>query len=764
MSRTSRFLAIALLGPLQVVVSGPVAADPPAAPTASDDDPRQPMSIRSASETELLHPLRQRWSWLSTERAREELGPERWRQEIRSEIRRLDLVRSSAVRNGEPSEYLEGELLRLEADLLSLIENGPFTVAAFVEGGGAILGRVTDTLTGLGIENADVDVFDVDDHWVDGGRSGLEGYYSVGGLPPGEYIVRARKNGYVTEVWNDQVCHPYCKPYGGDAILVGLGAAVSGIDFVLEPTGAISGRVESAFNGEDIDADIVVARADGSVYDVESATGDFTLPDVAPGTYYVYTTAAGYYDELFDDVPCEAGPPIGCELTDGTPLTITPGQSTTGIDFSLEQPFTGAITGTIFDAETGLPADDVFTAYLYDNNGLQVERLLFVHDQYRFEGLDTGQYYVWLESDGGYSSELWDDITCEDPCDPTTGTQVIVTNGETTAGIDFTLDPPGRVEGSVIDEHGVPLAEVRVYLSSPGGGSDWTDLKGQFHFDEVKPGVDHFAWVESYSHLDELFDDIPCEPPPCDPSGGSPIVVAPSQTVSDVTFELSESPRITGTVTWSATGTLLRAFVYLIDPVGNVVASTQSNGKGLYLFTDLQPGLYTLAAFASLFVGELYDDIPCRPADCDFTAGTPVVIKAGDRFTADFALDRTARIAGHVVDGVSGDQMVGCSLSLYDEPGIYLNGTTTGPDGSFVFDRLQAGSYRVQAHDCAGREGRVWEDVYCPSNQCDLLQGTLVPGKLNSITDGIDFSLGPLILFIDGFETGDLSAWSSASP
>jgi hypothetical protein len=77
------------------------------------------------------------------------------------------------------------------------------------------------------------------------------------------------------------------------------------------------------------------------------------------GTYYAKTgNSASYVNEVYDDVTC-----LNCSSTGGTPIGVTVGAVTSGIDFELA--LGGRISGTLTDAATGAPVSGV-TVWLYE--------------------------------------------------------------------------------------------------------------------------------------------------------------------------------------------------------------------------------------------------------------------------------------------------------------------------------------------------------------------------------------------------------------
>jgi len=125
-------------------------------------------------------------------------------------------------------------------------------------------------------------------------------------------------------------------------------------------------------------------------------------------------------------------------VTDGTPISVTLGATTSGIDFDLLTG--GTIQGTVTEEGSAAPLDsgwvrifDAGGAYLtsgYPNSSGDYETSL---------GLATGTYYAATSSFEGYFEELYSEISCAESCTITDGTPITVTLGSTMTGVDFTL-------------------------------------------------------------------------------------------------------------------------------------------------------------------------------------------------------------------------------------------------------------------------------------------------------------------------------------
>ena len=101
---------------------------------------------------------------------------------------------------------------------------------------------------------------------------------------------------------------------------------------------------------EDQNVDVYDAAGNYVTYAFSDASGTYVSEDGLPaGTYYARTwNSLGMIDELWDNITC-----LECDVTTGTPIAVTVGTTTPGIDFALAQG--GLIAGTVTHAGTGDP-------------------------------------------------------------------------------------------------------------------------------------------------------------------------------------------------------------------------------------------------------------------------------------------------------------------------------------------------------------------------------------------------------------------------
>ena len=321
-----------------------------------------------------------------------------------------------------------------------------------------------------------------------------------------------------------------------------LGATTPGIDFALIPRGRISGIVTEAGTGApipDVTIGIYSAATGEWVSGVSvMSDGSYLTPVLPQGTYHVLTSNySGFRDEVFDDLPC-AGV---CDPASGTPVEVSDGATTPGIDFALDSE--GRIAGTVTAADGGAALQGVLVRF-FDAGGFSTKLAVTAADgSYVSPRLPSGTYFAMARGSSlGYLDELYDDLPCGAPCDATTGTPLAVTLATTTAGVDFALDRLGGIAGTVTAaDTGDPLFAEVLALDAAGRkqGSDYTSA-GQFEIDNLPPGTYYLKAVYGSSpdeYEDEAYGGLPCEPS-CDLSLATSLTVPIGTTVTGADIAL----------------------------------------------------------------------------------------------------------------------------------------------------------------------------------------------------------------------------------
>lgn len=518
--------------------------------------------------------------------------------------------------------------------------------------GGRISG-IVEGEDGTAIENFHVHIFDSNGEFVAFGYSEEPGQYVAQGLLSGTYFVASHNfDGWIDELYDNFPCPSGwdCDPTTGTAVTVSFASETSGIDFNLKSGGKIAGNVEVAITQQPIEyAEVDVYNSSGDLvsYAYTDSSGNYeTVDALTTGNYFVVggIYIDEYVSELYNNIPCPGG--YSCNPASGTPVAVTEGATTSGIDFDLEAG--GSIEGMVTAENTGLGISDL--VLFFDSSGNFVDYDYSYNGPYSTRvGLSSGNYFVI--AGGGYDSpyvaELYQNILCpEAECDPTSGTPVPVTAGSVTSGIDFALPEGGHISGHITDAStGTPIAGICVTIFNDSGeevGYAYTDSAGDYLAEDGLATGNYYALASDYyQYLSELWDNISCPNFNCDPTTGTPISVTMGSTTPGIDFALDRGGSISGTITDSVTGLPIEySYVDIYDSAGDFVTWGFADDSGIYTTNaTLVTGNYFVVTSVYDYRNELYDDLPCGD-NCDPTSGTSVAVVQGATTTGiDFELD-----------------------------------------------------------------------------------------------------------------------------
>ena len=484
--------------------------------------------------------------------------------------------------------------------------------------------------------------------------------------------------------------------------------------------GSISGSVTNAAGGAPIqNVQVRIHNAAGTLVasPVTDAAGAYLASGLPAGTYYLRTfDSVHFINELYNNLPCALG---DCTPTTGTPVVVTDGVTTAGINFALVAG--GRIGGTVTNAAGGAPIQNV-QVRIHDAAGTLLGSVTTnAAGAYLTSGLPAhagsgpaGTYRVRTDDSPGFVDELYNNLPCPaDGCTVTTGTLVVVTVGATTAGIDFALAAGGQIGGTVTNAaDGAPIPNVQVRINNAAGtfvGSATTNASGTYLTAGLPAGTYYARTGSTLSFVDELYDNLPCTLSSCTTTTGTPIVVTVGATTGGIDFALVAAGQIGGTVTWAAGGVPIpNVNVRIHNSAGTQVGSVNTNASGTYLTSGLPAGTYYARTSSLVFVNvvdELYNNLPCTLSNCTTTTGTPIVVTVGATTAGiDFALAVGGQISGTVTNAASGAPIPNVTVRVYDSTGAFV-GTAINPTnaaGTSVTSGLPAGTYHVRTDDAPG--------------------------------------------------------------
>ena len=281
------------------------------------------------------------------------------------------------------------------------------------------------------------------------------------------------------------------------AALVGCVAALAlAPAAVAAGTGSIEGTVtESAHKA--------LANVSVTVYSTDEEI-EGTASTNASGEYTVSGLSGGEYKVGFSDQPTYANQYYNKQSSFGAAsfVPVTEKNATSGIDAEMLQP--GKITGTVTNT-SGAPIADV-SIDIYDS-GFDFEPTKFAftnaNGEYTVEGLQEGEYRVgFFPENSTYLSQYYSGQTSL-----ASANLVLVTAGETTAGINATLIEGGKISGVVTDAYThAGLSKITVYAHTSSGeysgGLAATNAKGEYTITGLATGSYKVGFSWEYSEAE----------------------------------------------------------------------------------------------------------------------------------------------------------------------------------------------------------------------------------------------------------------------
>ncbi|HEV7923227.1 MAG TPA: carboxypeptidase regulatory-like domain-containing protein [Thermoanaerobaculia bacterium] len=614
------------------------------------------------------------------------------------------------------------------------------------QGAGIVSGTVRDAATGNPVAAANVFLCNAvrcDDY----ARSAASGTYRFEGVIPGSYRVQAGSAAHVSQFY--------------EGVTVTSGFETAGIDFSLIKGATIGGTVRRASTAEPVPGVLIWIR-DGSgnlVDQVASSypSGEYKSHSLVSGSYTVETHSEGYtfngdptIDQVYPGYNC---PVSGCSWSAGTPVTVTTGVDTTGIDFSLHG--YGTIAGTIRDASTGGTEKGTAVSFIrVGSSSAAVSVATDANGRYVSPLLVPGSYYV--EASGfGFNTFVYPATQCTAyPCDRSGATPVAVEIDGAAAGIDISLTVnKARLTGILRDRAGTPLTLMNLALYDANGfyvssyPTATSNADGRFTFAGWPAGT-------YYLHaLDELYPNVDCPYSPCNVTNATPIVLTEGQTVTRDMQLLSRQTSISGRILDAVTaqpisGGFPTVQVWLRGTArGNYEGTSSGSLDGSYFAKVLsrETSFYVVASgpgYHTMAYQNVRADCPIGES-CPVPAGaTPV--PAGTSANIDIALPRFGAITGTVYDVNTGKALPGVTVRFYSAASVSVGYAVSDANGRYRWQGAN-GSYYADVSQYR-YDPQVYADRNC-TGSCDPRTGNLVAVPDGTDVTGIDFHLRPSVVY-----------------
>lgn len=504
------------------------------------------------------------------------------------------------------------------------------------------------------------------------------------------------------------------------------------------------------------------------------ASGNYSI-SLAPGSYVAYTAnfnTLGFVNEIYDNIPCPGLCNTSTAIASGTAIVVTSGGTVSGRNFALDPG--GSVTGTVTDAATGAPIQNVAVSLrtLVGTSNTQAgSAATNATGTFTIQGLPTGVYYATAAGNGvGYTSEIYDDILCPGQCSTITavasGAPIAVTIGAPTGGINFALSPGGTISGTVRNQAtATPLSGVtvqaytRIGLAVTFMGSASTNASGVYSIGGLPTGT-YQLFTSTNQAVNEIYDNLPC-PGSCSSldavNTGAPVSVVSGSTTGGKDFQLDPGGAISGTVTDAVSGAPLGSVTIQVyrqtgPNSGAFMSNGSSNAAGVFTVGGLPSGSYfALASTVPAYVTEVFGGVPC--SFCTFEVvftGTPIAVTAGSTTTGrNFALDPAGSLSGTVTNSASASPLANVTVVAFTGGATprQVGSASTNAAGAFTMVGLPAGTLYV-ATNAGQYTNKVYNNVSCPGTSCSTAfmttSGTPISVTGGAATSGINFALAPL--------------------
>jgi len=418
----------------------------------------------------------------------------------------------------------------------------------------------------------------------------------------------------------------------------------------------------------------------------------------------------------------------GTEVIKKKPLNLDPANVKKGLLKSVLADGSGAISGTVIDANLN-PINGI-TVSIYDNNwNYYGDDSTDSDGNYTVSGLSAGSYKVNVDTyDTNYVPQWYNN-----QLDSYSADFVKVIDDQTSPNINFQLQMGGSVSGKVTDETGAPIQDVNIEIRDDDYNYYWgdTDSEGTYTISGIAEGdyKVHFSAsnVNEYqdtSYVSQWYNNKSSY------DAGDSVAVKSEETTSKIDAKLTTGGSISGTLKDSSGRPCSdeNVGIYDNDNNDNEIAYGRSNSEGQYTVRGIPVGTfkvrfdYDFHWYKDKYIEREADAIKLTTKGQDIK-GIDDVISGGS-------------ITGNVKDP-DGKPLSGIDVIVfyYSKDGSGEGyGQNTDSDGNYSIENIKAGNYKIEFRpsDYNERNGTFF---YLDS------KATSVTVKVDSVTSGIDAKL-----------------------
>jgi len=366
--------------------------------------------------------------------------------------------------------------------------------------GAAVSGRLLSKDNGGPVPKGKVSAVRINGYGGNTVDAAADGSFRVNALTAGTYYLYAGGKNYAGD---------YGRNSDG-AVLnfdLAIGQEVEGVDIRLEEGGIVTGTVRAAATGAPIaGAHVEVVGLDGEWTGLEfpstGVDGKFEISAIKEGDYLVFANHPDFITQFY------SGAIFGAN---GTPVHVTKGQTKAAVDFALLP--AGKISGRVVSKENGQPIERIYLLAFFDENlempGAWAQAAS--DGTYTMGSVIPGArvYVAAVDWDLGVYAAQWYSGAYQF----SEARSVAVAIGQTTAGVNFSLEKPGVVTfspasiaftGQTLQET-IPSQQLLLKNAGPGpaavvvwSDADWMSVD----LDESRPldpGEDRVATINVWT-------------------------------------------------------------------------------------------------------------------------------------------------------------------------------------------------------------------------------------------------------------------------
>jgi hypothetical protein len=325
-------------------------------------------------------------------------------------------------------------------------------------------------------------------------RTNSSGEFSFSNLPPGNYGLSVKKDGYVRQEYG-----PLGQDGKGATLTVGAGTRVEGIVFRLKPAVTLSGRVRNEYGvpianiliqalrrGYDVRGNRIVTVFSNALTDDR---GEYRLYWLDPATYYVnasYLPILPTPVNANEDASREAYAPTyypgATDPTHARAIEATTEREISGIDFKLDRSQTVTVRGTTYSVVKRGPVAALVSLASPPESGSSSRYTVESDEKGAFEmkGIVSGTYILSAKTVSGDGQIGLSAITVRDR-DYSTA-DIMVGPGVTLNVMFFTE------AGATVDLRSTTVTLLPVEWPVPAPQPATLQPNGSFIFTQVQPG------------------------------------------------------------------------------------------------------------------------------------------------------------------------------------------------------------------------------------------------------------------------------------